>query len=109
MPFLQKAHRAPRNQINAKDVTIVADEKTTAKDVKPTFFQKVAKFFKNLPALIARPFKNMWRELKKVTWPSRENLINYTLLVLAFMAFMGVVIGLLDMGSQALIKLFVSM
>jgi len=43
-----------------------------------------------------------------VTWPTRENLINSTLLVLAFMVFMGVVIGLLDMGSTEVIKLLSS-
>lgn len=66
---------------------------------------KIAKFFTTLPARIVRPFKNMWRELKKVTWPNRKDLLNYTLIVLAFMVFMGVVIGLLDLGSGRLISL----
>lgn len=67
------------------------------------FFQKVLNFFKRLPKLIASPFRNTWRELKKVTWPSRENLFQYTGIVLAFMAFMGLVIGLLDLGASKLI------
>jgi len=66
---------------------------------------KVLNFFKNLPRNIAKPFMNTWRELRKVTWPTRENLVNSTLLVLTFMVFMGVVIGLLDMGSTEVIKL----
>ena len=70
-----------------------------------SFMDKVLAFFKNLPQNIARPFMNTWRELRKVTWPTRENLINSTLLVLAFMVFMGVVIGLLDMGSTEVVKL----
>ena len=82
----------------------MADEKTMQKDVKPSFWQKFLNFFKNLPAKISKPFKNMWHELKKVTWPTRKDFINYTLIVLAFMVFMGVVIGLLDMGSTSLIK-----
>ncbi len=72
---------------------------------KPSGLARVLGFFRNLPANIAKPFKNTWRELRKVTWPTRENLINSTLLVLAFMVFMGVVIGLLDMGSTEVIKL----
>ena len=76
-------------------------------DEKLNFFQKVLRFFTTLPARVARPFKNMWRELKKVTWPTRKNLLNYTLIVLAFMVFMGVVIGLLDMGSSRLIALMI--
>ncbi len=72
---------------------------------KQGFFAKVLNFFKNLPANIAKPFKDTWRELRKVTWPTKQNLINSTLLVLAFMVFMGVVIGLLDMGSTEVVKL----
>lgn len=72
-----------------------------------SFLQKVITFFTRLPKRIAQPFRNMWRELKKVTWPTRKDLLNYTLIVLAFMVFMGVVIGLLDMGSSRLIALMI--
>lgn len=84
----------------------MAEEKVVAKG-KENFLTKVGRFFKNLPGNIARPFKNMWRELRKVTWPTRKDLTNYTLIVVLFMVFMGVVIGLLDMGSSALIRLLV--
>ena len=66
---------------------------------------KILAWFKNLPQKIAKPFKNMYYELKKVTWPSKHKLITYSILVLSFMLFMGVVIGLLDMGASALIHL----
>ena len=82
----------------------MADEKNVAK-AKEGFGTKFVNFFKNLPQNIARPFKNMWHELRKVTWPSRQDLIKYSLIVLAFLVFMGVVIGLLDLGSSALVKL----
>ena len=86
----------------------MADEKTVAKvKEKEASGNKFVNFFKNLPANIARPFKNMWHELRKVTWPSREDLIQYTLIVLVFLVFMGVVIGLLDLGSTALVNLFI--
>ena len=62
---------------------------------------------KALPARIAKPFKNMYYELKKVTWPSKRKLIVYSLTVLVFMLFMGIVIGLLDMGASALVRLLV--
>ncbi len=86
----------------------MSEGKAKRKPVKKeqmSFMDKVLAFFKNLPKNIARPFMNTWRELRKVTWPTRENLVNSTLLVLAFMVFMGVVIGLLDMGSTEVIKL----
>ncbi len=68
---------------------------------------KFVNFFRRLPGRIASPFKNTWRELKKVTWPSRENLWQYTGIVIAFMVFMGVVIGLLDLGASKLIAAIV--
>ena len=85
----------------------MADEMNVAKGKEQEKESKFVSFFKNLPQNIARPFKNMWHELRKVTWPTRQDLIKYSLIVLAFLAFMGVVIGLLDMGSTALVKLFI--
>ena len=84
----------------------MADEKNVVKgkETKPSFMTKLVSFSKRLPGTIARPVKNMWHELRKVTWPTRQDLINYTLIVLAFLVFMGVVIGLLDLGSVALIR-----
>lgn len=81
------------------------EKKAAAAKENVSFLGKTARFFKNLPANIAAPFKNMWRELKKVTWPSRQDLVQYTLIVIAFMAFMGLVIGLLDLGASKLIAL----
>ncbi len=59
---------------------------------------------KSLPVRIAKRFKNMWYELKKVTWPSKHKLITYSVIVLVFMLFMGIVIGLLDTGASALVR-----
>ena len=69
---------------------------------------KILNWFKTLPARISKPFKNMYYELKKVTWPSKEKLITYSIIVLVFMLFMGVVIGLLDMGASALVRMLIS-
>lgn len=81
----------------------MADEKTTIKEKTEQKENKFLAFCKALPRKIAAPFKNMWHELKKVTWPTRKELINYTCIVLVFMVFMGVVIGLLDMGASKLV------
>ena len=80
----------------------------TEKAVKKSGESKLSKilsWFKNLPQRISKPFKNMYYELKKVTWPSKQKLITYSIIVLLFMLFMGVVIGLLDTGASALINL----
>ena len=68
---------------------------------------KAGFFFKNLWARIVRAFKDMVAELYKVTWPSKQELINYSLVVLAFMAFMGVVIGVFDGVANQLVRLIV--
>ena len=73
--------------------------------VKENFFNKAVKFFKNLGIRIARSFKDMYAELKKVTWPQRSELINYSLVVLGFMVAMGIIIFAIDAGAGALVQL----
>ena len=73
----------------------------------PSKMDKFVSWCKRIPSRIAKPFKNMYYELKKVTWPSKRKLIVCSVTVLVFMLFMGVVIGLLDMGASALVKLLV--
>ena len=80
----------------------MADEKKTT-EVAEKKENKFVAFFKKLPHKIATPFKNMWHELKKVTWPTRQSFIKYIAIVACFMVFMGVVIGLLDLGASKLV------
>jgi len=49
------------------------------------FFKKIGKFFKDVSG-----------ELKKVTWPTKKELVNYTLTVIAFVVAMAVIIYVLD-------------
>ena len=74
------------------------------KKAKPSFGERFVGFFKN----IGRYFKNMWHELKKVTWPTKKEVLNYSLVVFAFMVVMGIIIGVIDFGSGALVDLVVS-
>jgi len=71
---------------------------------KTNFIQKVGPFFKNLGIRIVRAFRDMWAELKKVTWPTRGELVNYSLVVLGFLVAMGVIIFVIDTGAAALVK-----
>ena len=50
---------------------------------------------------------NSYAELRKVTWPSRKDLINYTAIVLVFMIIMACVVGVLDLGATELISLII--
>ena len=85
----------------------MSEVKKAAEKAEKSKFQKVIAWFAALPKRIAKPFKNMYYELKKVTWPSKEKLIAYSIIVLVFMLFMGIVIGLLDMGASALVSLLI--
>ena len=84
----------------------MTEKKAVSKNAN--FFTKVGKWFANLGKTVVTAFKNMWRELRKVTWPSREKLVNYSTIVVLFIAFMMVVIGLLDLGASQLVSLIMS-
>lgn len=70
---------------------------TKKKDKKPNIFVRFGRFCKDVVA-----------ELKRVSWPSKKELVSYTLAVLAFVAVAALIIGVLDMvfgeGMRLLIK-----
>ena len=85
----------------------VNTEKKTVdnKTEKKSFPVRVGKWFAALPGRIYKAFYNMFHELKKVTWPTKSGLINYSLVVLAFLVVMGVIIYVFDLGAGWLVKL----
>jgi len=72
---------------------------------KPGFGGKLKRVFTNMGKSLKRVFFDTIAELKKVTWPTRENLINYTLIVLLFMAVLAVVVFALDTGASMLVNM----
>ena len=46
-------------------------------------------------------------ETKKVAWPSRKELINYTGIVIGISAIVSIVVYLLDLGIHGVLKLFI--
>jgi len=54
------------------------------------------------PALF---FRQIVAELRKVIWPNRKQMVNYTAVVLVFLAFMVALIGLVDLGLAKLVML----
>ena len=85
----------------------MTEKKALAKNKKPNFFVRFGRGFVRFFARIGNAFRNMWRELKKVTWPTREKLVNYSVIVMLFMLFMMVIIGLLDTGATNLVRLLI--
>ena len=86
----------------------MSEKKAVSKNAKPNFFTRLGKGVVALVKKIGAAFKNMWRELRKVTWPSREKLVNYSTIVVLFIVFMMVVIGLLDTGASQLVNLIMT-
>lgn len=58
---------------------------------------------------IARSFRDMKGEMKKVVWPTKKQTVNNTVVVMVFMVIMAVFIGLFDFGLAALIRFVISL
>lgn len=90
------------------DVKTMTEKKAVTKSKKPSFLVRFGRGFVRFFTRIGNAFKNMWRELRKVTWPTREKLVNYTVIVVLFMIFMMVIVGLLDVGASKLVNLIMT-
>ncbi len=65
---------------------------------KPNFFVRTGK-------KIAKWFREMKSELKKVVWPSGKQLFNNTLVVLAAVLIVGIIVCVFDFGAGKAIGL----
>lgn len=68
--------------------------KVKAKEKKPGVFSKIKRYFKDLRG-----------EFKKIVWPSKKQIINNTIVVIACMAVTAVIIWLLDWAFISLLSL----
>lgn len=50
-------------------------------------------------------FREVGREMRKVSWPKRKELTSYTLTVLATVAFFAVFFAVIDLGISELIRI----
>ena len=82
----------------------MSEKKEVKKAEKPGFFTRAKNWIVALPGRIANAFKNMAAELKKVAWPSRKDLVNYSIVVIAFVVALAIIVGLLDTASSFLVK-----
>ena len=65
------------------------------KNEKPGFFARTKKYFASVKS-----------EMKRVTWPDKKELVNYSVVVCASLVVVGVVIALLDAGFGEALALF---
>lgn len=65
---------------------------------KPNFFVRTGR-------RLARWFREMKSELKKVVWPSGKQMVNNTIIVLVSVLIVGIIVCLFDFGAGELIGL----
>ena len=53
-------------------------------------------------------FREVNSELRKVTWPSKKELANYTLIVVVTIIIFAAIIGLIDLGLGKLLDLIIN-
>ena len=83
-----------------------SEEKSTKKakqsgkkeESKPSFFEKVGKWFRDLRI-----------EFKNVTWPTKQTVITNTSVVLSVIVVGSVMIGLMDSGLLKLIQFLIGL
>lgn len=54
---------------------------------------------------IVKFFREVGREMRKVSWPKRKELTNYTVTVLATVTFFSLFFAVVDLGISELIRL----
>jgi preprotein translocase subunit SecE len=74
-------------------------------DTKVKTAKKAAGPARNPFAFVFTYLKQVVAELRKVIWPNRKQMMTYTSVVLAFLAFMVALIGLADFGLAKLVLL----
>ncbi len=70
---------------------------------------KKQNWFKRTGGRIAKYFRELRSELKKVVWSTPKQVLKNTLVVLAFVLIIGVFIWAFDSASQALVALLLEL
>jgi preprotein translocase subunit SecE len=53
-------------------------------------------------------FSASWAEIRKVTWPTRPQLIKLTIVVIVFATVLAFTLGAIDLGFSTLLKMIVT-
>ena len=111
-PVRPTGKRSRRGAVDAESdaVDLATDTKAAPTKNGSGTAKKTAKKSADRPS--RNPFAFVWTflqqvvaELRKVIWPNRKQMINYTAVVLVFLAFMVALIGLVDLGLAKLVML----
>ncbi len=64
---------------------------------------EVVQHRESLPARIATFYQEVVAEMRKVTWPDREQLKDTTIKIIIFVLFIGAILGILDVLLQLIL------
>lgn len=99
-----KKNTADEKEKSEKSVKLEkAEDNAEKKDKKDK--KKSEKPEKKEPNKVAKWFKDLKIEFKKVVWPTKKTVIDNTSVVLAVVVASAVLVGLLDSGFLALMRL----
>ncbi len=76
---------------------------------KANIFVRIGRWFAKAGKATGKYFKEVFGEVKKLSWPTKKELINYTLAVVAFVALMAVIMWVLDLGFSNGVKALASL
>lgn len=62
-------------------------------------------FIKRLPSRIVKFLKDVVRELKRVSWPTKKALLNYTIVVIVTIIIFAIILGIFDFGFIRILDL----
>jgi preprotein translocase subunit SecE len=109
-PARPTGKRSRRGAVDADSEAVDLETGAKATPTKNGEKAKTAKKAADRPS--RNPFAFVWNylkqvvaELRKVIWPNRKQMINYTAVVLVFLAFMVALIGGVDLGIAKLVTL----
>jgi preprotein translocase subunit SecE len=91
----------------------VQEENDPATEAPAQSARKVAKPHSASPALwqrivVLRYCYEVYLELRKVTWPTREEAMNMTIVVIVISAVVGILLGLVDLGLSQFVQHIIS-
>jgi len=64
---------------------------------------EVVQHRESLPARVVNFYNEVLTEMRKVTWPDREQLKDTTIKIIIFVLFLGAVLGILDVLLQLIL------
>lgn len=90
---------------SAKKTVSKASKASGTKTVTKAKKSKSGAWPANPIAFVYNYLKQVVAEMRKVIWPNRKQMLTYTSVVLAFLAFMVALVGLADFGLTKLVML----